>query len=124
MEQIIIGDYNPNLLHEELAAAGVEATLQSFPAENGVRVLLEYPDADDSVVQAIIASHVASAESKNEAASRRYVIAVNYLKSVDWATLQTEIAALPLQYRSPIATLGKISKALTTVVAQIESEME
>lgn len=123
MERIITGDYKPNLLHDELAAAGVQAALSFFEVVGGVEIVLDYPDQDDAVVQSVIAAHNPLVESLNEKNTRRYTESVNYLKGVDWDALRTDILALPVAQRSILAPLAKSVRALSVIVAQMDKEI-
>lgn len=123
MERIIVGNYKPNLLHDELAAAGVQATLSFFQVVGGVEITLDYPDQDDSIVQAVIAVHNPLAESVNEKQARRYIESMNYLKNVDWEGLRAAILSLPVAQRDILAPLAKSVRALSIIVTQMDKEI-
>lgn len=123
MERVITGDYKPNLLHDELAAAGVNATLSFFQVVGGVEIVLDYPDQDDNTVQSVIGAHDPLGESITERNTRRYQESVDYLKSVDWDGLRTAILALPAAQRDIIGPIAKSVRALSVIAAQLDKEI-
>jgi hypothetical protein len=123
MELVIKGNYKPNLLHEELAAAGVNATLSFFDVPEGKEIILEFDEAQSLLVQSLISTHNPGLESHSEKQSRRYEEAVSYLKAVDWEGLKTEILALPAAQRSILVPLAKSVRALAIIASQLDKEI-